>query len=235
MKQKVIIDGLHCQSCIKKINDYLTTKEEVEEALINFAPEHSILTLKKSISKNNLSAWLAEIGDYKLVSEADERTENKFKTYKPLFVSFLFLSISSLIITLYYGHSLHFGMHIFMGAFFLLFSFFKFLDLAGFAKSFASYDIIAGQIKLYGYAYPFIEFLLAWGYLCFWPIPIIYIVTIIVLGLGTIGVYKTVKNKKSIQCACMGNVFDLPMSKITIFENVLMMAMALIMLIYYLK
>jgi hypothetical protein len=41
-------------------------------------------------------------------------------------------------------------------------------------------------------------------------------------------------NKKKIRCACVGAVFNLPMSSITIIEDLLMVGMSEIML-YYLK
>ena len=50
--------------------------------------------------------------------------------------------------------------------------------------------------------------------------------TIIILGIGTIGVVKSVLKKETINCACLGTVFNLPMSKVTIIENSIMLFMA---------
>jgi hypothetical protein len=41
---------------------------------------------------------------------------------------------------------------------------------------------------------------------------------------------QSVWNKKKIQCACLGAIFDLPMSTVTILENLLMVVMAAAML-----
>jgi hypothetical protein len=50
---------------------------------------------------------------------------------------------------------MHF-MQIFMAGFFLTFSFFKLLNLKGFAESYAMYDVIAKRIPVWGYIYAFI-------------------------------------------------------------------------------
>ena len=40
-------------------------------------------------------------------------------------------------------------------------------------------------------------------------------------------------NKKIIQCACLGTVFNLPMSTVTIIEDLLMIGMSAWMLLYH--
>jgi len=57
------------------------------------------------------------------------------------------------------------------------------------------------------------------------------LVTSIVISVSITGVLQSVLNKKKIKCACLGAVFNLPMSTITIIEDALMIAMSLIMLI----
>jgi hypothetical protein len=56
------------------------------------------------------------------------------------------------------------------------------------------------------------------------------IATIIVLGITTIGVTKTLLDKKSIQCACLGTALKLPMTQATFIENAIMLVMAFWML-----
>jgi hypothetical protein len=55
--------------------------------------------------------------------------------------------------------------------------------------------------------------------------------TLIILGITTIGVVKTLLNKKSIQCACLGTALKLPMTEATFIENSIMIIMASTMLI----
>ncbi len=54
--------------------------------------------------------------------------------------------------------------------------------------------------------------------------------TLVILGITTIGVTKTLLDKKSIQCACLGTALKLPMTEATFIENTIMLVMAAIML-----
>jgi hypothetical protein len=51
------------------------------------------------------------------------------------------------------------------------------------------------------------------------------------MSISIVGVLQSVLNKKKIQCACLGAVFNLPMSTVTIIEDGLMILMSLIMLL----
>ncbi|MFT4875788.1 MAG: hypothetical protein ACI8S2_000517 [Bacteroidia bacterium] len=53
-----------------------------------------------------------------------------------------------------------------------------------------------------------------------------------VMFVSLIGVIKSVVQKSEIQCACLGTVFNLPMSYVTIIEDGIMLAMALLMYFY---
>ena len=82
------------------------------------------------------------------------------------------------------------------------------------------------KVKLYGFIYPFIEFALGIAYLVAFNPVFTNTTTIIVMGVSSIGVIQSVLMKKKIQCACLGAVFNLPMSTVTIIEDLLMVAMA---------
>ena len=56
------------------------------------------------------------------------------------------------------------------------------------------------------------------------------IITLVVLGITTIGVTKALLDKKSIRCACLGTVLKLPMTEATFIENIIMIVMAISML-----
>jgi hypothetical protein len=55
-------------------------------------------------------------------------------------------------------------------------------------------------------------------------------ITIIVMSFSAVGVMQAVSRGNRIQCACLGTVFNLPMSTVTIVEDVGMVAMAVAML-----
>ena len=118
-----------------------------------------------------------------------------------------------------------------MAGFFLVFSFFKLLDLAGFANSYSMYDVLAKRVPAYGYIYTFIELGLGAAYLLAYRPMFTNAVTLVVMAFSSIGVTLAVMNKQKIKCACLGAGFNLPMTTVTIIEDLLMAAMALWMLI----
>lgn len=122
----------------------------------------------------------------------------------------------------------------FMAGFFLVFSFFKLLNLKDFAESYAMFDVVAKKVSAWAYLYAFIELGLGISYLLNYNPLVTNVVAFIVMSLSIIGVLQSVFNKKKIQCACLGAVFNLPMSTVTIIEDGLMILMSGIM-IYILK
>jgi hypothetical protein len=56
------------------------------------------------------------------------------------------------------------------------------------------------------------------------------LVTLVVMLIGLVGVSQALLQKRRIQCACLGTVFNLPMSRVTFIEDGLMAAMAATML-----
>ena len=119
-----------------------------------------------------------------------------------------------------------------MAGFFIVFSFFKLLNIEGFANSYQMYDLVAAKWKPWGFIYPFVELALGILYLINVGPVATNMVTLIVLGVSSIGVIKSNLDKKKIKCACLGDVFNLPMSTVTIVEDLSMVAMAGIMLFF---
>ncbi len=119
----------------------------------------------------------------------------------------------------------------FMGVFFVVFSLFKFAGYNMFAEMFAGYDIVAKRFKLYGYLYPFIELALGIIYLADVFGTARDVVTLIIMAIGSIGVYHEVKRRSGIHCACLGNIIKLPLGTVSLVEDVSMGMMALVMLV----
>ena len=122
-------------------------------------------------------------------------------------------------------------MNHFMAGFFLVFSFFKLLDLRGFADSYSTYDIVAKRWRGWAYVYAFVELGLGIAYLSSAATLPVAAMTFIVMSISIVGVLQSVLNKRKIQCACLGAVFNLPMSTVTIIEDALMIIMSGVMLV----
>lgn len=106
----------------------------------------------------------------------------------------------------------------------------KLFHPSGFAEGFRKYDLIASKMPIYGYLYPLIELGLGLGYLSLFAPHWIYGVTIVVLGVGAIGVIRALRRGLDLRCACMGTVLDVPLSTVTLTEDLVMVAMALMLL-----
>lgn len=117
-------------------------------------------------------------------------------------------------------------MIIYMGIFFILFSLMKMLDWKGFVNAFAGYDLIAKRSRLYGFAYPAIEFIIGVLFLTGTFIIGAAWVTIFIMGIGSIGVGKNIFSKNKIQCACLGTKINVPLTKVTFLEDIIMVVMA---------
>ncbi|GAB4237245.1 MAG: hypothetical protein Tsb0021_17060 [Chlamydiales bacterium] len=123
------------------------------------------------------------------------------------------------------------GMHYFMGLLFCQFAMLKIFDVPGFADGFQMYDIIGKQFRPYALAYPFIELVLGLAYLSFLLPILTYLLTIFFMTIGVIGVMSALKRGLDIYCPCMGNVLKVPLSTVTLSEDLGMGIMALLMLL----
>lgn len=163
------------------------------------------------------------------------KQKSAISTYLPVISIYLSAVVLSVLLATMTGMwGAHMLMLYFMGFTFLSFGFFKVLDVSAFADGYQDYDIIAKKSRIYALLYPFIELLLAGLYLA--DVGGIYrdLFTLILMIIGSIGVFKKIQAKEEIPCVCLGVVFKLPMTKVTLFENGLMSLMALSMLLMYL-
>ena len=227
-----------CSSCEAKVKSNILSLPDITAVVVSKDSNTATISMDKHIPIADLQKALGgNESKYQIAatnhSEVAEQTKSWLATYKPLLLIVVFISAVSFV-PAYTQNSfqpMHW-MNSFMAGFFIVFSFFKFLDLKGFAESYSMYDIVAKKIKIYGYIYPFIELALGFAYLSHFNPAFTYIATIIVMGISSIGVIQSVLNKQKIQCACLGAVFNLPMSTVTIIEDVAMIMMAIGMLLY---
>lgn len=243
MQHTYKISGMTCTSCKAKVQDLLSQVHGVTEVGIDLGKGEASITMDHHIAttelqnalKGNLKYQLTEkeVLMAKPVQSFEEEDKNWLETYRPILLVFGYITGVTLLVQLVGSGSFNWmqWMNHFMAGFFLVFSFFKLLNLKGFAESYAMYDVVAMKIKGYGYVYAFIELGLGIAYLTGFNPFITNLVTAIVMTVSIIGVLKSVLNKQKIKCACLGDVFNLPMSTITIIEDALMIAMSVLMLI----
>jgi len=152
----------------------------------------------------------------------------KLKSFVPLIIIFAFIIAFSVIASwqrqVFSYQSI---MLDFMAGFFLVFGGFKLIKLSAFAEAYGMYDIIAKRIRAYGYIYPFIEIALGLAFLFRFEVAIAAWITLILMSINSIGAYNGIRDKKVLMCACLGSVFKLPMSLVSLGEDLLMILMAL--------
>ena len=234
MKQIYSITGMTCNNCVAKIKSELLKMPDVISAEVSLENKNATIEMSKHISTSELQQAISPNKKYVITEnniEIKEETKSFVQTYKPILLIFFYITLISSAVTFNYQLNFHDWMNLFMAQFFLAFSFFKFLNLKAFSESYSMYDIVAQKIKLYGFIYPFIELALGIAYLTAFNPTLTNSATILVMGISSIGVIRSVINKQKIQCACLGAVFNLPMSTVTIIEDLLMVAMAIISLI----
>lgn len=196
-------------------------------ALVSLATLKKVLPKKYKIHQEDIAAANTPLNPAEGTSV---NQQNKLKQLYPLLLILLYLTVSSNLLHLN-AWNLQAVMLDFMGLFYIVFSFFKILDLKGFPESFRMYDPLAKKIPFYAWVYPFIETALGLMFLMRYQLQWALIVTIIILGVTTLGVFKTLLDKKTIRCACLGTALKLPMTEATIIENVLMIVMSIVILL----
>jgi cation transport ATPase len=229
------IAGISCMSCVSKIEKSLYGNSAIKKISIDKETGTTTLEGESLPHDDIISSLVAAAGEYNLraTSASQSASKESNRSYKPLLLIVLYLLGTTLLLEFSSGMFLmKTWMANFMAGFFLVFSFFKMLDIAAFAKAYQSYDIIAAKAKWYGYVFPFIELGLGIAYLLYSDNELTHLITAIVMFVSLIGVIKSVVQKSEIQCACLGTVFNLPMSYVTIIEDGIMLAMALLMYFY---
>ena len=236
MKSVLQISGMTCEGCKLSVQGKLGSIDGVDNVQVDLAAGEAVIYSKNPISLSLIKETL--FPKYSLINEEVVNLdtngdltlkESKIKQLKPLFIILGYIFIASILLN-YKNWNLTNAMLDFMGLFYIVFSFFKILDIKGFSISFKMYDPLAKKAPIYAYIYPFIEVLLGVMFLTRYEVNIALAITVIVLGVTTIGVTQTLLNKRAIKCACLGTTLNLPMTEATFIENALMIIMALILL-----
>ena len=236
MQQTYTIKGMTCNGCRAGVEKDLKAIPGVGDVMVSLEKEEAIIQADHAIALETLQAGLkakytiSESAPKNVFAEATTKTSSKWAQLRPLFLIFGYITVASILLH-YKAWDGRAAMLDFMGLFYIVFSFFKFLDLSGFVTSFRMYDPLASRISFYGWIYPFIELGLGLLFLFRLQIPIALVTTLIILGVTTIGVTRTLLNKQEIQCACLGTALKLPMTEATFIENAIMIIIAILMLL----
>lgn len=227
-----------CGGCKASVKKHLLDLKEISEVEITLENKEVVITMGNPIEASELqkalpSKYKVSLIENNFVSKALSNSENeksKLQQLKPLILILFYITTASVLLN-YQNWDRNEIMLDFMGLFYIVFSFFKLLDLKGFSESFKMYDPLASRVPIYGWIYPFIEVVLGLMFLMHFGVKTALVITLIVLGVTTIGVTKSLLDKKSIRCACLGTALKLPMTEATFIENAVMIVMAILLLV----
>lgn len=145
------------------------------------------------------------------------------KDFLPIIIIFASIFIFTAVALFVRGSwSTTFAMRMMMGSFFLIFGSFKVFNLNAFVDAYSTYDILAKRSRAYALIYPFIELTLAILYLANFGGIYRDIFTFVLMTVSSIGVIQKIRQKEVVPCACLGMVFKIPMTWVTLIEDVLM-------------
>jgi cation transport ATPase len=232
------VKGMTCSSCENTLEKRALTLKGVTTAKANTKTGSLEIISNRPINFAEVTQAFSDLSKYQIFeakktlepqkANAPKDEKNLFQTYKPLITVFSFVLLVSLSYQVGMGefHG-HLFMNHLMAGFFIGLSFFKFLDLKSFTEAFSNYDPVAQHFVSYGYIYAFIEVMLGLLFVAGKFLAFANIATIVVLSLTTFGVIKHLRSNSKFQCACLGAGFNLPLSKVTVTENLVMIGMAL--------
>jgi hypothetical protein len=230
--------NLKCGGCLAKVAPDFNADSRLKSWSVDLAVEGKPLTVLGDLSREEIDALLkphgfATVQELPTESPSFPPTEPTRKaSFRPIILIAFYLAGGVALLELQSGgFEWMRAMARFMAGFFLVFSFFKLLDVSGFVSAFRMYDPLAKRSEIWAHAYPFVELSLGVGYLLA-PMSIgLNVITFGVMSIGLIGVIGAVRSQRTIRCACLGTAFNLPMTTVTIIEDGLMATMALAMIL----
>jgi copper chaperone CopZ len=218
------ISGMTCNGCRSKVEKTLAAL--LPDVMVTLDPPRAVTTAKVGVDQ--LNAALSNIGKYRAstVGQAAMIDTAWLRTYYPLFLVMGLIAIVPLATGTFMGWMMGF-----MAGFYIVFGAFKLLDVPAFARSYAQYDIIAKYVPAWSYVYPFVELAVGFGFLFWLDMRVLSWIALVLSVIGAVGAVQVIQKKQIIECACLGTAFKLPMSVVTVIENLGMAVMAAWMLV----
>ncbi|MQG19256.1 MAG: hypothetical protein FI718_04925 [SAR202 cluster bacterium] len=234
MEKNFQIQGMTCQSCANTIQDGLGKSSKIKSAKVVLETNQLTIISDEDFSSDEIDSMLSTLGNYN-VKKTKKNLLSRIIIYlesrKPILVALFIVIISSLSLQTSYGtFDVNNWFTTYMGMFFVVFSFLKLLNVKGFSMTFKRYDVIAKRVPGFSLTYPFLELILGVAFLTKTLLLASNIITLILMVSQSIGVSIVLKRKQQIQCACLGSSINLPISFLTLLENILMIFMSAYMI-----
>lgn len=221
--ERLNVTGMTCGSCVAKIEHALDGSSGVEHVHVDLKQGTVMVSGGAALSRDALESAIRSAG-----FGVEGGPAVQASSFTPLLVAVSLIGLGSLAS----GGADGF-MAKFMGGFFLVFGGLKLLDLGGFAAAYAKYDLLAARLPAYGWMYPVVEVVLGLAYLATPEWMGLHAITFVLMTFSALGVIRALRRGEQLTCACMGTAFNLPMTTVTIVEDLGMAAMAGAMLVQF--
>lgn len=235
IKNTYKVQGMTCDDCVQTIKTKLELENEITEVNISLSESKLTVISNKNYEPEDLNKIIKNVGNYYIENNKSNKYKqgkliDYIKTYKPILLALFFVVLLAVISSIERSFSYKEFFRLYMGYFFIIFSFLKLQNIKQFALSFSKYDPISQKFFKFGIIYPFLELLLGILFILNFLGLTINILTIIIFIPQTIGVIIKLKNNEKISCACVGTSTEIPISNLTILENIIMCLMAIYMI-----
>lgn len=144
------------------------------------------------------------------------------KDYLPIIYIYAVSFLVALNLTFYYAPVLRISIMWFLGAFALIFAVLKIVKLQGFVDSFVEYDFISKKFKYYAYAFPFFELIFGLTFILKYQNIWLELLCLIFYSVNLLSVARALLKKQKFMCACLGGFFAVPLSYVSLMENITM-------------
>jgi len=157
MQQIFSIHGMTCNGCRTHVEQQLNKLPDVEHAVVTLEDHTAKVTSQHSLTPEQIAAALPE--KYRVerktttslplanpvATPATNEVVSEWRQLFPLFLIFGYLTTAAILMNINPWSGGDFMLD-FMGLFYIVFGFFKLLDLKGFPASFGMYDPIAKRL-----------------------------------------------------------------------------------------
>lgn len=163
MTHEYKITGMTCGSCVARVKSELLKLGDILSADVQLQSPQATITMSKHVSTAVLQQAVNKAGNYTIAEDGNAMATamqssvadvEEGKSYLPIFLIFGYIAGITLLIQYVQGsfNWMQWMSH-FMAGFFLVFSFFKLMNLKGFAAGYQTYDIVAKKIPAWGFLY----------------------------------------------------------------------------------
>ena len=129
-RMKIKISGMTCSGCKETVTEALESVDEVKSVVVSLQDGSAIINLENEIPIARIQKSLPKKYQIQIDSSDISPSNTKQRSYLsdlyPLFLILFYITVGSVIMS--WDHPIDNFMMDFMGLFFVVFSFFKFLD-----------------------------------------------------------------------------------------------------------